>query len=1629
MSRRSGGGVVSSASSRKDVSQCSPRRSGRERQALYTSLDENFLLETAISSSLFRALINDADKSCDSKKVRQSRSLDLCKDINCRSPDVNLCDGIVGDRLESPLDEDNKSVHVPNMYESVKRRRQALRQAAIEHSINRDVGCKKEAVGVDTATDSQRNEVEDEEDSESSSQQPRHYLLRTNRHPVSRYGIEDGIQRSMRSIRLDLQRRIRRNISRRDRKRDRRRRGEHWEDSDDSSSSLSESASDISIGVEEKRRRYERICERNSSNDDDQGGRFVAMNFYGEEHNGLMCKSSEFDVMNVDRTITFDKIGGLDHHIRSLKEMILFPLFYPDVFTQYNVKPPKGVLFYGPPGTGKTLMARALANACSIGARKVAFFMRKGTECFSKFFGESERHLRRLFKQAYDSRPSIIFFDEIDGLAPSRTAREDHSYTSVVSTLLALMDGLDCRGEVIVIGATNRLDAIDPALRRPGRFDRELRFGLPDMNARVSILKVATSSWKTKRPSENDLELLAEKTVGYCGADLKSLCVEAVFIALRRCFPQIYISDEKLVIDPTKVIVTNEHFFTAMKRIVPAASRDFTTPSRRLDERSVIVVGSILDELIENHIPIGYRKPLLIGNEQPSDVFSSSQIEKVLRELDTHGVIPSVRILLHGKSSDYGQTSYVLPAVMNRLDNLPVFSLSLGSLYALGNPEESLSQLVQSALRTACTGTACILLLPSLDEWHHAVSLSVWYRLVGALNGFGALTPIMLLATSNSHYSTLPYDVQKLFCAEDVIEIEAPDKRTVEKYFRYIIVENGTKRSRKFIATDYPRLPTAPKENEEQAAGAASSKSHSMKLREEDVKELKRRYHECRLKLIVKYEESIHRLYRDRRFQAFARPVDARVVPDYYDLITKPMDLSTMYRKVELYETPQQLLDDFYLIYSNALHYNSDADDEGQHLRFLAKLLLDMGKEIVFSLDRKLVKSMEEIKKSLSKAGITDWDSIDDESGECEEAISVENVLISNDDAATDNQHVIATSRLLTALECTETKQSSSANLDAQQEQQQPELSHHTLRKTNKRRGGSLNAARFRSQKSRKLLAKKRRSSMDTSATSISANSGLNAHLDADKVSFLTTAGVRKRKQEDVNEELENEDTRSSLDHTDCPLEERCSNKVSDISSSPFDRAHDVVCTEALENVVHKVVSKTSAWPIVQLERLGAELIQVISQHHHNGLSLNDGDDGLLRLWLPSITTSIEKVTPMGKIPLIINKNIAVNYFGDKDSSPTKSIKYRFLTHARGNATYGLTCDWEGEQVYCTLETAKLLKVILEPTERHQFIDSKWVTALEMNKRYKLDKLWVTALDSNHVRGSAMFIFDGPALKHAPVLCTGDIRADLSFYSKPSRPLPLLNEYKFDRIYLDSTYLSYPDVSFPSRLQSVKAVIEKIAKIPQQSQIYLITQSVGREQFLVDLCTYLKASTLRSFTLFGSFESIRNKSAPGTSYIRSRTQLHIRMQLMIHQIRYGHTKVYKTQQKGRNVSDSEEDEQQEKERPNTAGLLQTIVDKLADCSNQTEERDVAIERFERETNIFNLLYAMNPQQLARHLRGLRRYRAIHNKERNPERMVALDDEEDDFLDYACEDDKLAAALKMLKRSIEHELQSEIQRIK
>ncbi|MHA1285137.1 MAG: CDC48 family AAA ATPase, partial [Promethearchaeota archaeon] len=273
-------------------------------------------------------------------------------------------------------------------------------------------------------------------------------------------------------------------------------------------------------------------------------------------------------VLNVSgEIVTYDDVGGLSDEIQRIREMVELPLKHPELFHRLNIDPPKGVLFYGPSGTGKTLMAKAVSQESN------AYFISiNGPEIMSKFYGASEGRLREIFREAEENAPSIIFIDEIDSIAPKRTETTGEVERRVVSQLLSLLDGLSGRGEVIVIGATNRLNSLDQALRRPGRFDREIEFGVPNVKGRKEIFQIHTRGM----PLEDDVDLdkYAEITHGFVGADIMAVCREAAMFSLRRILPKINL-DEPI---PSEIIqeltIKNEDFIQAINMIEPSAMRE-----------------------------------------------------------------------------------------------------------------------------------------------------------------------------------------------------------------------------------------------------------------------------------------------------------------------------------------------------------------------------------------------------------------------------------------------------------------------------------------------------------------------------------------------------------------------------------------------------------------------------------------------------------------------------------------------------------------------------------------------------------------------------------------------------------------------------------------------------------------------------------------------------------------------------------------------------------------------------------------------------------------------------------------------------------------------------------------------
>jgi transitional endoplasmic reticulum ATPase len=266
--------------------------------------------------------------------------------------------------------------------------------------------------------------------------------------------------------------------------------------------------------------------------------------------------------------ITYEDIGGLRDEIQKVREIIELPLRHPELFVRLGVEAPKGVLLHGPPGTGKTLLAKAVANESNAN-----FYTIGGPEIMSKFYGESEERLREVFKQAQDNAPSIILIDEIDSIAPKREDVTGEVEKRVVSQLLTLMDGMQSRGKVVVIGATNRVNAIDPALRRPGRFDREIEIGVPDRDDRLEILQIHTRGMPLDKTV--NLETLANKTHGFVGADLESLAKEAAIRALRRILPEIDLEAESIPAKVlSKLVVGMNDLEQALRDVTPSALRE-----------------------------------------------------------------------------------------------------------------------------------------------------------------------------------------------------------------------------------------------------------------------------------------------------------------------------------------------------------------------------------------------------------------------------------------------------------------------------------------------------------------------------------------------------------------------------------------------------------------------------------------------------------------------------------------------------------------------------------------------------------------------------------------------------------------------------------------------------------------------------------------------------------------------------------------------------------------------------------------------------------------------------------------------------------------------------------------------
>ena len=304
---------------------------------------------------------------------------------------------------------------------------------------------------------------------------------------------------------------------------------------------------------------------------------------------GAMAKAMDKSVPR----ITYDDLGGLKKEVQKIREMVELPMRHPELFEKLGVEPPKGVLLYGPPGTGKTLLAKAVA-----GETNSHFISLSGPEIMAKHYGESEERLRDIFKQAEENAPSIIFIDEIDSIAPKREEVTGELEKRIVSQLLTLMDGMKSRGKVVVIAATNRPDSIDPALRRPGRFDREFEIGIPDEAGRREILNIHVRGMPLDK--KVNLERIAKVTHGFVGADLEILAKEAAMRSLRRILPKLDLEEEKISSEILqKIMITDDDFKEALKEVRPSALREVLVQVPDVAWDDVGGLDSLKDEVRE----------------------------------------------------------------------------------------------------------------------------------------------------------------------------------------------------------------------------------------------------------------------------------------------------------------------------------------------------------------------------------------------------------------------------------------------------------------------------------------------------------------------------------------------------------------------------------------------------------------------------------------------------------------------------------------------------------------------------------------------------------------------------------------------------------------------------------------------------------------------------------------------------------------------------------------------------------------------------------------------------------------------------------------------------------------------
>jgi transitional endoplasmic reticulum ATPase len=422
--------------------------------------------------------------------------------------------------------------------------------------------------------------------------------------------------------------------------------------------------------------------------------------------------------------ITYEDIGGLESEIQRVREMVELPMKHPQIFKKLGIEPPQGVLLHGPPGTGKTLLAKAVANETS-----ASFFSIAGPEIISKYYGESEQQLREIFEDATEESPSIIFIDELDSIAPKREDVTGEVERRVVAQLLTMMDGLEARGQVVVIAATNRVDSVDPALRRPGRFDREIEIGVPDESGREEIMQIHTRGM----PLSDDVNLsrLASETHGFVGADIQSLTKEAAMKALRRYLPEIELDEEDIppsLID--RMIVKREDFSGALGEVEPSAMREVLVELPKIDWTDVGGLQTVQEEIQES-VEWPMKHP--------------ERFERL-------GIDPPSGVMLYGPPGT-GKT-LMAKAVANETDAnfISVRGPQLLSKW-VGESEKAIRQTFRKARQVS----PCIIFFDELDSLAPArsqdvgsnVSERVVNQLLTELDGLEKMEEVMVIAATN----------------------------------------------------------------------------------------------------------------------------------------------------------------------------------------------------------------------------------------------------------------------------------------------------------------------------------------------------------------------------------------------------------------------------------------------------------------------------------------------------------------------------------------------------------------------------------------------------------------------------------------------------------------------------------------------------------------------------------------------------------------------------------------------------------------------------------------------------------------------------------------------------------------